>query len=71
MKSVVMSILITRVKEILEKQGLHPISQQNNENQIILPGINFKNCGGYTLIFNAKDFSKDDHATLIAQTSAL
>jgi hypothetical protein len=64
-----MSIIISRVRELLEKKGFNPINTKNVEDQILLPGVNFKNGGGYNLIFNGRDFSNDNLAAFISLTA--
>jgi len=34
----------------------------------MIPGVNFKNGSGYNVIFNGKDTSKDNNATLLSYT---
>ena len=63
-----MSIIIDKVRTFLQKDGYNPINSPNNNDLILLIGLNFKNSGQYNVHFLGKDASTETDAILLTQT---
>ena len=62
-----MSVIIAKVKTLLQKKNYNPINDPNDDNILILPGLSGKN-GKFTLDLIGKDVSTKNDAILLSQT---
>jgi hypothetical protein len=63
-----MSIIIEKVKTLLQKRDFHPINAPDNDELLILTGLTGYSGGQFNVQYIGKDASKDNDAILLVTT---